>query len=127
MWPGLYDDAVREHKTAMRLSPYSPHAVRIGLGQALMLQGQDEEALAELEAVLDDDLSPFSEAWARRVMAIVLDALGRQDEARETVAKMVEVFPAWTIAWDSGATRAFRDREMIAAQHDTLRRLGLPE
>ena len=63
---GSYADAQREFETAIRLSPYSPHQVRVGLGSVLGFQGKYEEALVALEPVLDDNPSPYNEAWTRR-------------------------------------------------------------
>jgi tetratricopeptide (TPR) repeat protein len=111
---------------ATRLSPYYPDWVQAAIGDALLLNGDVPGALGAYQAELDrPPVSAFYEAWARRMMAIALDALGDEAGARIHVTRAAEVSDR-TIT-DMRAARPFKNPATIDAWMDTLRRLGMAE
>ena len=53
--------------------------------------------------------------------------LGRQDEAREWIAKLLAVNPRHTIAWFHAYASRFMSPGTLAVWEEGLRRAGLPE
>ena len=124
---GRADEAAQEIKAMMRLSPQAPDWVVISLGDSYLIAGSPAEALTIFEAVLGrPPTSPGNEAWARLMKALALDALGREEEARDQIARSVEVYPARTISF-MRLSYQFDDPARFEPWAETWRRLGLPE
>ena len=124
---GRADEAAQEIKAMMRLSPQAPDWVVISLGDSYLIAGSPAEALTIFEAVLGrPPTSPGNEAWARLMKALALDALGREEEARDQIARSVEVYPARTISF-MRLSYPFDDPARFEPWAETWRRLGLPE
>ena len=70
--------------------------------------------------------SPFYEALARSRLALVYDAMGREQEARDQIARAVEVNPQASISWLK-ARSPHKDPSALNEWSDTWRRLGMPE
>jgi adenylate cyclase len=119
---GMPEEAVRSFERAMRCSPVDPrlHQVFGGMGQALIeLRRFDEAIVAGKKAQRQN--SSYSPAY--RCLASAFAHLGRDAEAREAAARLLETDPAFTIsAWIArgGQTNA---KLMI----EGLRKAGLPE
>jgi adenylate cyclase len=122
------EGALREARLAIRLSPVAPHYILVSLGEALAYSGLFEEAVVEFEKVLNGSPSTLNEAWASANLALALDALGREEEAREHIARAVELAPmlANLRAWNF-LMLGIKDQGRIDEDIATLRRLGMPE
>jgi adenylate cyclase len=116
------EEAVRSFERAIRMSPVDP-ALRLtfgGMGQALIeLRCFDEAVVAAKKALR---LNPSYSA-AQRCLASALSHLGRDAEAREVVARLLEVDPVFTISGWIARSRLTNSKLLI----EGLRKAGLPE
>jgi adenylate cyclase len=119
---GLPEEAVRSFERAMRVSPVDPvlHRTYVGMAMAFIeLRRFDEAIVAGKKAQRQNP----SYAAAYRCLASAFAHLGRDAEAREAAARMLEVDPAFTISsWivRGGPSNAKRLIE-------GFRKAGLPE
>src|SRR5713101_4488 len=119
---GLPEEAVRSFEHAIRMSPVDPrlHLTFAGMGMAFIeLRRFDEAIVAGKKAQRQNP----SYSGAYRCLASAFAHLGRDAEAREAAARVLEVDPAFTIsAWIArgGQTNA---KLLI----EGLRKAGLPE
>jgi len=111
---GLPEEAVRSFERAIRMSPVDPrlHLAFSGIGLALI----------ELHRLKAQHLNP-SHSPAYRCLASAFAHLGRDAEAREAAARVLELDPAFSIsAWIA------RGEQSNAKLHiERLRKAGLPE
>jgi len=119
---GLWEEAIRSFDRAFRRSPLDPRLqfTFTGMGMALVELGRFEEAIvAGKKAQRHNPL--FSSTY--RCLASAFAHLGRDAEAREAIARMAELDPAFTIsAWiDRGGQS--NSKLMI----EGLRKAGVPE
>jgi adenylate cyclase len=119
---GLPEEAVRSFERAIRISPIDPrlHLSFGGMGTALIELGRFDEAIvAGKKAQRQNPSFPV----AYRCLASAFAHLGRDAEAREAAARMLEVDPAFTIsAW---IARGGQSNSHL--QIEGLRKAGLPE
>ena len=119
---GQYEEAIRSCERAIRVSALSPssHFVLVCIGHALIELRRFDEAVAFFKRALRQN---SSDGIAFRGLASALAHLGRDAEAREAAARLLEVDPAFTLsAWvASGA--ALNAKLLI----EGLRKAGLPE
>jgi adenylate cyclase len=119
---GLPEEAIRSFERAIRMSPLDPLLYRpfTGMGYALIeLRRFDEAIVAGKKAQRQN--SSFSPAY--RCLASAFAHLGRDAEAREAAARLLELDPAFTTtSWIArgGQTNA---KQLI----EGLRKAGLPE
>jgi adenylate cyclase len=119
---GLPEEAVRSFECAIRMSPVDPrrHTTFAGMGAALIeLRRFDEAIVAGKKAQRQN--SSFVPAY--RCLASAFAHLGRNAEAREAAARLLQFDPAFTLsAWiaRSGQTKS---KLLI----EGLRKAGLPE
>ena len=116
---GLPQEAVRSFERGIRMSPIDP-AMFAGMGMALVeLRRFDEAIVAGRKAQRHNPSHPL----AYLCLASAFAHLGRDAEAREAAARLLEVNPAFTIsgwiAW-SGQSNA----QLVT---EGLRKAGLPE
>ncbi len=120
------DSAIDALQRAIRLSPLDPLGGYFsgGLSLALLASGRYEEALEW--AVLS--LHEFPEyAPAIRSKAVACVQLGRIDEARNEVRRLVDLHPGTTIAkWQATVVR-YLPPPVLAVYVDSLRQAGMPE
>ncbi|MGY8661376.1 adenylate/guanylate cyclase domain-containing protein [Bradyrhizobium sp. UFLA05-109] len=118
---GLPEEAIPSFERAIRMSPVDPrlHLMLAGMGQALIELRRFDEAIAAGKKALRQ-LPSFSGAYC--CLASALAHLGRDAEAREAAAHLLEVDPDFTIsAWIArgGQTNA-------TLMLEGLRNAGLP-
>jgi tetratricopeptide (TPR) repeat protein len=120
------DAAIAAAQNAMRLSPLDPvqFAHEWVLGFALMLASRYEDAMEWTDRCLHDRPN-FHPAIRGRVA--LCGYLGRTEEAREWIAKLLAVNPAHTIAWFQNYGGKFMSSATLAIWVEGLRRAGLPE
>jgi adenylate cyclase len=119
---GLPEEAVRSFERAIRMSPVDPglHVVFAGMGQAFIELGRFDEAIVAGKKALRQNPN-YAQAY--RCLAAAFAHLGRDAEAREAAARLLEVDPSFTIsAWHArgGASN-------LKLSIDGLRKAGLAE
>jgi len=119
---GLHEEAVRSFERAIRVSPVDPllHRAFNGMGFAFVeLRRFDEAIVAGKKAQRQNP----SYSAAYRCLASAFAHLGRDAEARETAARLLEVDPAFTIsAWSAQGGRS-----NVKLLIEGMRKAGLPE
>ena len=119
---GLPEEAVRSFERAMRMSPVDPglHTAFGGMAMAFIeLRRFDEAIVAGKKALRLNAAYPIS----YRCLASAFANLGRDAEAREAAARLLEVDPAFTISdW---IARGGQSNAKLAIEG--LRKAGLPE
>jgi adenylate cyclase len=121
-YAGRHEEAILSHERAMRLGPLDPFlfASLNGIGFALIELRRFDEAVAASKKALRYN---SSDGAIFRALASALAHLGRDTEACEAAARMLEIDPTFTISsWIArgGQTNA---KLMI----EGLRKAGLPE
>jgi adenylate cyclase len=119
---GLPEEAIRSFERAIRMSPVDPllHRSITGMGVAFIeLRRFDEAIVAGKKALRQNP----SYSLAHRCLAAAFAHLGRDAEAREAAARLLELDPAFTIsAWIA------RGGQSNSKLHiEGLRKAGLPE
>jgi len=119
---GLPEEAVRSFERAVRMSPVDPRLYRtfLGMGMAFIELGRFDEAIVAGKKAQRH--SPCYSA-AYRCLASAFAHLGRDAEAREAAARVLEFDPAFTIsAW---IARGGQSNAKLLIEG--LRKAGLPE
>jgi adenylate cyclase len=119
---GLPEEAIRSFERTIRLSPVDPrrHFTFGGIGLALIELARFDEAIVAAKKALRHTPS-FSPAY--RCLASAFAQLGRDAEAREAAAHVLETDPAFTISgW---IARGGQSNSKL--QIEGLRKAGLPE
>ena len=119
---GLPEEAIRSFERAIRASPVDPLLYRLfaGMGMALIELRRFEEAIVAGKKALRMN-SSFSAVNV--VLASAFAHLGRDAEAREAAARVLELDPAFTISARMGRRRQAHSKLEI----EGLRKAGLPE
>jgi adenylate cyclase len=119
---GLQDEALRSFERSMRMSPVDPqlHQSFAGMGLAFIELGRFDEAIvAGKKAQRQNPSFPI----AYRCLAAAFAHLGRDAEAREAAARLLETDPAFTISAWIGRGGQSNSKMLI----EGLRKAGLPE
>jgi adenylate cyclase len=119
--------AVDAFERAMRLSPLDPlgYLFTAGLGFAHLAGGRYEEAVQWVDRSLRE-LPRYGASI--RIKVVLCVRLGRMEEARYWLGRMVELQPGMTIAWFKEYAAAMRfPPEFFALYVEALREAGLPE
>jgi adenylate cyclase len=119
---GLPEEAVRSFERAIPMSPVDPmlHQAFAGIGMVLIELGRFEEAIVAGKKALRRN-SSFSVTY--RSLASAFAHLGRDAEAREAAARLIEIDPAFTIS--SWIARGGQTNAKLLIEG--LRKAGLPE
>jgi adenylate cyclase len=119
---GLPEEAVRSFERSIRMSPVDQRLkfTLVGMGLALVeLRRFDDAIVAAKKALHQNSFHP----GAYRCLASAFAHLGRDAEAREAAARVLEVDPAFTIsAW---IARGGQSHSKLIIEG--LRKAGLPE
>jgi adenylate cyclase len=119
---GLQEDAVRSFERAIRMNPIDPwlHMAFVGMAGALIELGRFDEAIVVAKKAQRQNPSFWP---AYRCLASAFAHLGRDAEAREAAARMLEDDPAFTIsAW---IARGGQSKSKLNIEG--LRKAGAPE
>jgi len=119
---GLPEEAVRSFEHAIRMSPVDPrlHLTFAGMGMALIELRRFNEAIVAAKKAQRQ--SPTYSA-SYRCLASAFAHLGRDAEAREATARLLETDPAFTIS--SWVARGGQSNAKLLIEG--LRKAGLPE
>jgi adenylate cyclase len=120
---GLHEEAIRSFERAMRLSPVDPrlHLLLVGMGLALTELGRFDEAIVAGKKAQRQNPS-YSGAYP--CLASAFAHLGREADAREAAARMLEFDPNFTI---SACIARGGQQDSRLMQIEGLRKAGLPE
>ena len=119
---GQLEEALRSFERAMRMSPVDAvlHRLFVGMGMALIELCRFDEAIVAGKKALRQNPSY---SLAHGCLASAFAHLGRDGEAREAAARLLEADPAFTIsAW---IARGGRSNAKLLTEG--LRKAGLPE
>ena len=119
---GLFEEAVRSFERAVRMSPVDPelHQPLVGMGYALIeLRRFDEAVAAGKKALRQNPSYPAT----YRCLASAFAHLGRDTEAREAAARLLETDPSFTIT--TWVARGGQSNSKLLIEG--LRKAGLPE
>jgi adenylate cyclase len=119
---GLPEEAVRSYERAMRMSPVDPaqYVVLVGMGMAFIELRRFDEAITAGKKALRQKHS-FSMAY--HCLTAAFAHLGRNAEAREAAAHVLEFEPGFTIS--SWVARGGQANAKLLIEG--LRKAGLPE
>jgi adenylate cyclase len=119
---GLPEEAVQSFERAIRMSPIDPWQQQslVGMGMALIELRRFEEAAAAARKAQRQNPS-FAPTY--RCLASALGHLGRDTEAREAAAQLLELDPAFTISAFISRGGQSKSKLIIAG----LRKARLPE
>jgi TolB-like protein/tetratricopeptide (TPR) repeat protein len=118
--------AVEAFDRARRLSPFDPFSAyfSFGIGIAVFQEGRYEEALEWANRAVRDEgmfVGPL------RFKVTLCGLLGRREEGRELLKRLLEFHPGLTVAsFEAFYSRLFMP-EIVALHVDGLRKAGLPE
>jgi adenylate cyclase len=119
---GLPEEAVRSFERAMRMSPVDPtqYMALVGMGMAFIeLRRFDEAIVAGKKGQRQNPAYPA----AYRCLASAFAHLGRDAEAREAAARVLELDPTFTVsAWIARGGQS--NMKLLT---EGLRKAGLPE
>jgi adenylate cyclase len=116
------EEAIRSFERAIRMSPVDPqlHEPFVGIGMALIELGRFDEAIgAGKKALRQNPSYPL----AYRCLASAFAHIGRDAEAREAAARLLEVDPTSTISTFIARGGLSNAKLLI----EGLRKAGLPE
>jgi adenylate cyclase len=121
---GPPEEAVQSFERAIRMSPLDPrlHRTFTGLGLALIELGRFEEAIVAGKKAQRQN--PFWSA-TYRCLASAYAHLGRDAEAREAAARLLEVDPEFTVTVGASIARGAHSASKLIIEG--LRKAGLPE
>src|SRR5216683_60046 len=118
---GQPEEAIRSFERATRLSPFgSIFSTSTGMSAVFLGLGRFDEAVAAAKKALRENQT-YGAAY--RCLAAALAHLGRDAEARKTVAQLLEIEPHFRISEWVAHTGQWQAQMYI----DGLRKAGLPE
>jgi tetratricopeptide (TPR) repeat protein len=112
-------------RRAIRLNPFPAHYYYMILGRAYIAKGEYENALKEHKKALQR--APES-PWCHFDLAITYIFLGRDEEARASAAKCMELAPYITVGIASKDLSSCKmDKAFFNELIDAMRKAGFPE
>jgi TolB-like protein len=122
---GLPEEAVRSWERAMRMSPVDPqlHMAFLGMATAYIELRRFDEAIVAAKKALRQT-PPYPGPY--RCLASAFAHLGRDAEAREAAARLLETDPATISVWIARGG-AYTSKRAAALLIEGLRKAGLPE
>ena len=122
-YAGRVDEAIAHIKQAIRLNPFPPFYYYQYLGRCYNQKGQYEDTLAECKKALQR--APDAPA-NHTVIAITYALLDREEEARASAAKAIELNPNISVSWISKISK-YKDQGHLKLILDAMRKAGFPE
>jgi adenylate cyclase len=118
---GMPEEAIRSFERAVRVSPVDPrlHMTLTGIGMALIELGRFDEAIVAGKKALRQNHYVVT----YRCVASAFAHLGRDAEASEAAARVLEIDPAFTISAYIARGGQSNSKLLI----EGLRKAGLPE
>ena len=120
---GRVDEAIAHCKQAIRLNPFPAYYYYYHLGQCYAQNGQSEDALAEFKKALQR--APNA-AHIHLSLAANYTLAGREDEARASAAKALELNPKISVNFVSKML-LYKNEAYKKLLIDAVRKAGFPE
>jgi len=117
------DEGIAHIKQAIRLNPFPAFYYYYQLGQSYRQQGRYEDALTEFQKALQR--APNS-AYMYATLAMTYILLEREEEARASTAKALELDPHLTVTRISSAA-TYKNQAHLELLLDAMRKAGFPE
>ena len=121
---GHVDEAITYCRRAIRLNPFPGSGYYETLGRLYRKKGEYENALKEFKKALQR--APES-PWQHFDLAIQYIFLGRDEEARASAAKCMELAPNVTVGMISKTPCKWVDKAFKNKFLDAMRKAGFPE
>jgi len=118
-----FDEGIVYLKQAIRLQPFPPFFFYLFLGRCYSRKGQYEDALAEYQKALQR--APDSSA-VHFALAMTYIALNREEEARSSAAKAIELFPKFSVTFITKIW-GYKTQSGLEDVIDAMRKAGFPE
>jgi adenylate cyclase len=120
-----YEEAISNFQKTIRLSPVDPllGTYTTGISAVCYLLAQYEESIRWGRGAVAKNPHFMVAHW---FLIAALVRAGREEEAKQAVAHLLEIAPSYTITRVI-ASRSLRDEKAFVALLDSLRRAGLPE
>ena len=122
-YAGRQDKAIDYINNAIRLNPYPPYFYFSSLGLCYLMRGESEKALTGIKKALQ--FAPDSPPLHAN-LAVTYILLDREEEARASAAKALELFPRFSVTFVSKNSR-YKNQTDIKLIVDALREAGFPE
>ena len=124
---GQPNEAIPLFKKAMRLHPYSAWYFPMILGKVYYHSGRYEDALAMFEQVFEMcKQGGCNLKWGHLYLSMVLIELGRDEEARAHMQKLLEHDPSFNIE-DRRKQNLYKNQAMNERELAAHRKAGAPE
>ena len=120
---GRPDEAIRYIKNGFRLNPFPPGWYFYELGNSYLQKGQYEKALTEYKKALQR--APKA-AYHHSSLAITYILLDREEEARASAAKALELAPYYSVGLFSKISPQ-KNKAFVKIVFDAMRKAGFPE
>ncbi len=123
IYAGRPEEGIASSKKGMRLDPHSLYHYLLHIADGYWMMGQYEEAVASLKrsVILNPDFMP-TYFW----IAAIHSELGREEEARAAVAKILRIIPGASVEAER-RKMAYKDPAMVERFVNGLRKAGMPE
>jgi adenylate cyclase len=122
-YAGHVDEAIVHLKQARRLNPFPAYFHYVHLGRCYIQKGLYEDALEEYKKALQ--LTP--DAWAvHLVLAAAYALLEREEEARASAEKFLEISPNFSVTYYLKTSR-FKNQDHTKLLANAFRKAGIPE
>ena len=122
-YAGRVDEAIVHLKQALRLNPFPAYYYYFHLGRCYIQKGQYEDALAEFKKAVQR--APNADIL-HIMLAITYILLDREEEARTSAAKALELDPNITVAGILKRSR-YKNRADTKRIIDAMQKAGFPE
>jgi len=122
-YAGRPDEGMQYIKKAIRLNPYPPYFYFSNLGDCYQQKGQPEDALKEYKKAIQ--LAPQA-PHIHGALAVTYILLGREEEARASAAKCLELAPFVSVDIIQKTSR-YKNKTHLDLIVDAMRKAGFPE
>jgi adenylate cyclase len=122
-YAGRVDEAIVYLKRAIRLNPFPAWFYYYNLGRCYLQNGQYENAIMEFKKALQRTPDAFHPHAGLAITYILLD---REEEARASAAKTLELNPNFTVTAVS-KTLKYKNQAYKKLLFDAMRKAGFPE
>jgi adenylate cyclase len=122
-YAGRVDEAIAHIKQAIRLNPFPAYFYYNNLARCYAQEGQYEDAIAEYKKALQR--APNAAAY-HFGLACVYALLDREEEARASAAKALELAPGFSIS-EYSKTSLHKDQAFTKLAVEAMRKAGFPE
>jgi adenylate cyclase len=119
---GNFQKSIGHFNKAKRLYPHYPAWYALNLGKAYTEMNQYDQAL---EAFIDCINRAPHQTWGFIGFAVVYKRLGKVEEAKNQVAKVLELNPELTLEIYAESDRFYKDPQILKNIMEDLRRAGL--